>query len=145
MVLFAAILPFLNNILGNWIDLSKQVDNTVGARSLDLDAAVYFLSIASCIVLLALGGFFRANKYSFCACLVSGLLHLWTYVKFVFFNENKISEIANVATIVLIFVFVGLILWFENYYSRLNTLNKFNNKTLDRFSTILFKRKGNNE
>lgn len=141
LVLIAAVLPFLNNILGKWIDLSQQVDNTVGVRSLDLDSSVYFLSISACIVLLALGGIFRANKYTFCACLISGMLHTWTYIKFIFFNQNKISEIANFATIVLIFVFVGLILWLENYYSNLNTLNKFNNKTLDRFSAILFKRK----
>lgn len=68
---------------------------------------------------------------------------MWTYIKFIFFNQNQISEIANIAMIVLIFVFVGLIFFLETYYSKLNTLNKFNNKTLDRFSTILFKRRGN--
>lgn len=143
LVLLASLLPFLNNILGKWFDLSKQVDNTVGVRSLDWDSSIYFLSIALCIMILALGGIFRANKYTFYACLISGSLHMWTYIKFIFFNQNQVSEIANIAMIVLIFVFIGLIFFLETYYSKLNTLNKFNNKTLDRFSTILFKRRGN--
>jgi len=131
----------LNNILGKWIDLTKPVYNTVGVRTLDRDDAVYFLSISACIVLLSLGGLFRANKYTFYACLVSGYFHLMTYIKFIFFNENQISAIADVAIISLIIVIVGLIFWLENYYSKLNSLNKFNNSTLDRFSTILFKKR----
>jgi hypothetical protein len=141
LVVISAVLPFLNNIVGNFMDVTVQLDNNAGERRLDLDSAIYFLSIPSCIILLALGGLFRANKYTFYAALISGYFHMVTYVKFIFYNQNQVSAIADFAIICLLLVIVILVFILERYYSKLNVLNKFNNSTLDRFSSILFKRK----
>lgn len=144
-VIISAILPFLNNIVGYFTDVTVQLDNNAGVRSLDLDSAIYFLSIPVCMILLALGGLFRANRFTFYAALISGYFHLSTYVKFVFFNQNKISAIADAAIICLLLVIVVLVFLLDRYYRKIYLLDKFNNSTLERFSSILFKRLGKNE
>lgn len=144
-VIISAILPFLNNIVGYFTDVTVQLDNNAGVRSLDLDSAIYFLSIPVCMILLALGGLFRANRFTFYAALISGYFHLSTYVKFVFFNQNKISAIADAAIICLLLVIIVLVFLLDRYYRKIYLLDKFNNSTLERFSSILFKRLGKNE
>ncbi|WP_326319512.1 hypothetical protein [Chryseobacterium salviniae] len=144
-VIISAILPFLNNIVGYFMDVTVQLDNNAGVRSLDLDSAIYFLSIPVCMILLALGGLFRANRFTFYAALISGYFHLSTYVKFVFFNQNKISAIADAAIICLLLVIIVLVFLLDRYYRKIYLLDKFNNSTLERFSSILFKRLGKNE
>ncbi|AKK72752.1 hypothetical protein OK18_09055 [Chryseobacterium gallinarum] len=139
-VLISAILPFLNNIVGYFIDVNVQLDNNAGERRLDLDSSIYFLSISSCFILLALGGLFKANRYTFYVALVAGYFHLVTYIKFIFFNQNKISAIADMAIILLLILIIFLVFRLDNYYRKLHLLDKFNNSTLDRFSNILFKR-----
>nr|WP_315030386.1 hypothetical protein [uncultured Chryseobacterium sp.] len=139
-VLISAILPFLNNIVGYFIDVNVQLSNNAGERRLDLDSTIYFLSISSCVILLALGGLFRANRYTYYVALVAGYFHVVTYIKFIFFNENKISAIADIAIVLLLLLIVFLVFKLDNYYRKLHLLDKFNNSTLDRFSTILFKR-----
>lgn len=144
-VIISAVLPFLNNIVGYFMDVSVQLDNNAGVRSLDLDSAIYFLSIPVCMILLALGGLFRANRFTFYAALISGYFHLSTYVKFVFFNQNKISAIADLAIVSLLLVIIVLVFLLDRYYRKIYLLDKFNNSTLERFSSILFKRLGKNE
>jgi len=139
-VLISAILPFLNNIVGYFVDVSVQLENNAGERRLDLDSTIYFLSISSCVIFLALGGLFRAHRYTYYVALVAGYFHLVTYIKFIFFNENKISAIADIAIILLLVLIIFLVFKLDNYYRKLNLLDQFNNSTLDRFSTILFKR-----
>ena len=139
-VLISAILSFLNNIVGYFIDVNVQLANTAGERRLDLDSTIYFLSISSCVILLALGGLFRAHRYTYYVALVAGYFHLVTYIKFIFFNENKISAIADIAIILVLILIVFLVFKLDNYYRKLHLLDQFNNSTLDRFSTILFKR-----
>ncbi|WP_164462991.1 hypothetical protein [Chryseobacterium shandongense] len=119
-VIISAILPFLNNIVGYFIDVTVQLDNNAGVRSLDLDSAIYFLSIPVCMILLALGGLFRANRFTFYAALISGYFHLSTYVKFVFFNQNKISAIADAAIICLLLVIIVLVFLLDRYYRNLS-------------------------
>lgn len=139
-VLISAILPFLNNIVGYFTDVNVQLANNAGERRLDLDSAIYFLSIPSCIILLALGGLFKAHRYTFYAVLVSGYFHLATYVKFIFFNKNIISGYADIAIIAIIALIVYLVYRLDNYYREINVIDKFNNSTLERFSSILYKR-----
>lgn len=139
-VIISAILPFLNNIVGYFIDVNVQLENNAGERRLDLDSSIYFLSISSCFILLALGGLFRAHRYTFYAALVAGYFHLITYIKFIFFNQNKVSAIADMAIICLLIIIVFLVFKLDQYYRKLHLLDKFNNSTLDRFSSILFKR-----
>jgi hypothetical protein len=144
-VVIAAILPFLNNIVGYFIDVNVQLQNNAGERRLDLDSAIYFLSIPVCMILLALGGLFKANRFTFYAALISGYFHLSTYVKFVFFNQNKISAIADMAIVSLLIVIIVLVFMLDSYYRKIYLMDKFNNSTLERFSSILFKRVGKHE
>ncbi|AZA81601.1 hypothetical protein C1637_03245 [Chryseobacterium lactis] len=130
----------MNNIVGYFVDVSVQLENNAGERRLDLDSTIYFLSISSCVIFLALGGLFRAHRYTYYVALVAGYFHLVTYIKFIFFNENKISAIADIAIILLLALIIFLVFKLDNYYRKLNLLDQFNNSTLDRFSTILFKR-----
>jgi len=139
-VVLSAIAPFLNNIIGYFTDVNVQLSNNAGERRLDLDSAIYYLSIPSCIILLALGGLFRANRFTYYAALIAGYFHLVTYIKFIFYFQNEVSAIADTAVICLLIVIVFLIFRLDNYYRNLQVLNKFNNSTLNRFSTILFKR-----
>ncbi|WBV55332.1 hypothetical protein PFY10_13960 [Chryseobacterium daecheongense] len=139
-VLISAILPFLNNIVGYFIDVNVQLANNAGERRLDLDSAIYFLSIPSCIILLALGGLFKAHRYTFYVVFVSGYFHLATYIKFIFFNKNIISGYADIAIIAIIAIIVYLIYRLDNYYREISVIDKFNNSTLERFSSILYKR-----
>ncbi|PWN60051.1 hypothetical protein C1638_021015 [Chryseobacterium oncorhynchi] len=133
-------MPFLNNIVGYFINLNEQLSNNAGERRLDLDTSLYYLSISSCFILLALGGLFRAHRFTFYAALVSGYFHLITYVKFIFFNKNQISIIADMAVICLLILIIFLVFRLDNYYRKLNLLDEFNTNTLGRFSSILFKR-----
>lgn len=139
-VIISAILPFINNIAGYFIDVNVQLENNAGERRLDLDSSIYFLSISFSFILLALGGLFRAHRFTFYAALVSGYFHLITYIKFIFFNQNKVSAIADIAIIILLILIVFLVFKLDSYYGKLRVLDKFNNNTLDRFSSILFKR-----
>lgn len=139
-VIISAVLPFLNNIVGYFINLNEQLSNNAGERRLDLDTSLYYLSISSCFILLALGGLFRAHRFTFYAALVSGYFHLITYVKFIFFNKNQISIIADMAVICLLILIIFLVFRLDNYYRKLNLLDEFNTNTLGRFSSILFKR-----
>ncbi|WP_147473875.1 hypothetical protein [Chryseobacterium nematophagum] len=144
-VLISAVLPFLNNICGYLFDVNRQLENNVGERKLDLDSAIYFLSISSCFILLALGGLFRANRNTFYAALVAGYFHFITYVKFIFFNKNDITAIADMAIILILIFIVYVVFKLDNHYRHLSLLNSFNNNTLERFSSILFKRNEKNE
>lgn len=90
--------------------------------------------------MLALGGLFRAHRFTFYVALVAGYFHLVTYIKFIFFNENKVSAIANIAIILVLMLIIFLIFKLDSYYRKLHLLDRFNNSTLDRFSKILFKR-----
>lgn len=139
-VLISAILPFLNNIVGYFTDVNIQLANNAGERRLDLDSAIYFLSIPSCIILLALGGLFKAHRYTFYVVFVSGYFHLATYIKFIFFNKNMISGYADIAIVAIIVLIIYLIYRLDNYYREISVIDKFNNSTLERFSSILFKR-----
>lgn len=139
-VLISAILPFLNNIVGYFMDVNVQLANNAGERRLDLDSAIYFLSIPSCIILLALGGLFKAHRYTFYVVLVSGYFHLVTYIKFIFFNKNIISGYADIAIVVIIALIIYLVYRLDNYYREISVIDQFNNSTLERFSSILFKR-----
>lgn len=139
-VIISAILPFLNNIVGYFINLNEQLDNNAGQRRLDMDSSIYYLSISSCFILLALGGLFRAHRFTFYAALISGYFHLITYIKFIFFNQNNISGIADMAIVCLLIIIIYLVFRLDSYYRKLLVLDKFNNSTLDRFSSILFTR-----
>lgn len=139
-VIISAILPFLNNIVGYFINLNEQLDNNAGQRRLDLDSSIYYLSISSCFILLALGGLFKAHRFTFYAALISGYFHLTTYIKFIFFNQNDISGIADIAIVSLLIIIVYLVFRLDNYYRKLLVLDDFNNNTLNRFSSILYKR-----
>ncbi|REC48891.1 hypothetical protein [Chryseobacterium pennipullorum] len=130
----------MNNIAGYFIDVNVQLDNNAGERRLDLDSSIYFLSISLCFLLLALGGLFRAHRYTYYVALVAGYFHLVTYIKFIFLNENKVSAIADIAIILILVLIIFLVFKLDNYYRKLNLLDQFNNSTLDRFSKILFKR-----
>ncbi|WP_326981797.1 hypothetical protein VUJ46_16390 [Chryseobacterium sp. MYb264] len=112
----------------------------MGERSLDLDASIYFLSISSALILLSLGGLFRAHRFTYYVALVSGYFHLVTYVKFIFYNKNSISSIADFAIIALILLIVGVVYTLDKHYRNEILKEKFSNNTLDRFSKILFKR-----
>ena len=63
-----------------------------------------------------------------------------TYVKFIFFNKNQISGIADMAVVCLLILIVFLVFRLDNYYKKLNLLDEFNTTTLGRFSSILYNR-----
>lgn len=88
------------------------------------------------------GRIVQGKQVYFYAALISGYFHLSTYVKFVFFNQDKISAIADAAIICLLLVIIVLVFLLDRYYRKIYLLDKFNNSTLERFSSILFKRLG---
>ncbi|CAA7197511.1 hypothetical protein CHRY9293_03576 [Chryseobacterium potabilaquae] len=140
LVLISAILPFLNNIIGYFTDVNIQLDNNAGERRLDLDSSIYFLSIGLGYVLLSIAGILEcAHKKTYYVVLISSYFHLITYVKFIFFNKNEISAIADIAIIIILIVIIFLIYWLNNYYNSIKKIDEFNNTTLNRFSILLNK------
>lgn len=139
LVVLSAVLPFLNNIVGYFYNTNVQIDNTVGARSLDLDTSIYYLSISIAPILLAIASLFKPHRYSYYVIIISYYVQLVAYIEFIFFNVNNISIYAyigvGVALLLIIFVLNRLL----RIYQYDESVYNFRKVTLDRYAKLLRK------
>ncbi|WP_148043487.1 hypothetical protein [Chryseobacterium sp. G0240] len=138
LVLLSSFLPFLNNLIKNFIDTeSIKFNNISGARNLDLDSAIFFLAMPVSYLFIAIGGRYGAHRYSFYAVYVSCYFQLMFIVRFIFLDKNEIYIITQIA-LLAIFLLIGILsIIIGRYYSNLEAKNEYLNKTLDRYSSIL--------
>ncbi|MEO8255543.1 MAG: hypothetical protein ABI554_14270 [Flavobacterium sp.] len=140
LVLIAAILPFANNIIGNFVDTKSIVfDNISGVRSLDLDSVLFFLSMPLTIVFLVIGGLFKAHKFSFYTVLISCYFQFSFLIRFILLDKNEILIIAEIAVFVIFLMITFCIYKLEKHYRSIIIIDKFTNTSLDRFSSILYR------
>ena len=140
LVLIAALLPFANNIIGNFIDTKSIVfDNISGVRKLDLDSVLFFLSMPLTIVFIVIGALFKAHKFSYYTVLVSCYFQFAFLLRFILLDKNEILIIAEIAVLIIFLMITFCIYKLEKYYRKIFIIDKYTNKTLDRFSSILYK------
>lgn len=143
LVSLSSFLPFLNNLIRNsgLLDTTKIVfDNVAGARQLDLDSAIFFLSMPISYLLISIGSRLGAHKYSFYAVYISCYFQFMFIIRFIFLDKNDMYYITQAATLIL-FITVGIVvLLTERYVKKITLAEEFKNKSLDRALSILSKK-----
>ena len=141
LVLISSVLPFLNNILKKFFDTSSLVLDVTGAKSLDLDSAIFFFAMPISYLCIAYGGRFGAHKKSYYAVYISAYLQVVIVINFVFVSINIAYFITQITLFVIFFTVAILLLNKAKYYSTMEEKNAFLNKTLDRYSSIIRNKK----
>lgn len=144
LVLLSSILPFVNNILKNFIDTESilLLDNP-NTKKLDLDSAIFFFSMPISYALIAFGGLFGAHKKSYYAVFLSCYFQVSLIIYYIFTNKGEAFVFTEVF-IAILFVFIAVIYFImQRYYKNVEIMNEFLNKTLDRYDTISNKKNEN--
>ncbi|WFB67020.1 hypothetical protein [Chryseobacterium sp. WX] len=141
LVLLSSILPFLNNILKHLFNTTSIVLDVEGAKSLDLDSAIFFFAMPISYLCIAYGGRFGAHKKSYYAVYLSAYLQVVIVINFIFVSTNVAYFITQITLFVLFFVVALLLLKKAKYYTTMEAKNEFLNNTLDRYSSILREKK----
>lgn len=141
LVLLSSILPFLNNIIRNFYDTTTLVLNVKGAKSLDLDSAIFFFAMPVSYLFIAYGGRFGAHKKSYYAVYLSAYLQVVIVVYHIFVSINIAQIITQMALFIIFFTVAVLLLKKARYYKSMEAKNEFLNSTLDRYSSIIREKK----
>lgn len=142
LVLLSSIMPFLNNILNSLFKTeSILLINTPGVKKLDLDSAIFFLSVPFSYLLIAIGARLGAHKNSYYAVFVSVYIQLFLTVNFIFIEKKKSYYITQILLFVICAVALGLFYFISKYYKDIERKMEYLNKTLDRYSEIIKNRR----
>ncbi|MDR3026007.1 hypothetical protein [Chryseobacterium sp.] len=141
-VLLSSLLPFLNNIVKRFYDTTSIVFNNVsGARNLDLDSCIFFLSMPFAYLFIFIGTKFGAHRFSYYTFYISCYFQLAFILNFIFLDKNEVFFFAE-AAVLLIFIAIGIILFFvERYFKKLALADEFKEKALDRSLSLLSKKR----
>ncbi|MDV7696250.1 hypothetical protein N6B72_04870 [Chryseobacterium soli] len=142
LVLLSSLVPFFNNFIRHFFDTEAIVfANVSGVRKLDLDSCIFFLSMPVAFFCVAFGAYFKAHKYSFIAVFISCYFQFAFLIRFIFLDKNDIFIISEIAIFVLFAVIGFLMFKAEKHFSNIIAVDSFKEKTLDRYSSILLKKK----
>lgn len=144
LVLLSSLLPFLNNIVKHFYDTTSVVFNNVsGARNLDLDSCIFFLSMPFAYMFIFIGTKFGAHRYSYYTFFISCYFQLAFILNFIFLDKNEVFFFAE-AAVFFIFIAIGVIVFFvERYLKKLALADEFKEKTLERTLSLLSKNRSN--
>lgn len=142
LVLLSSIMPFLNNILNSLFKTeSILLIDAPGVKKLDLDSAIFFLSVPFSYLFIAIGARLGAHKNSYFAVFISVYIQLFLTVNFIFIEKKKSYIITQILLFVICAVATFLFYIISKYYKDVETKNEYLNKTLDRYSEIIKNRK----
>lgn len=144
LVLLSSFFPFANNLVKRFYDTSAIVlDNVSGARKLDVDDCIFFLSIPVSYLLIAIGSRAGAHKYSYIAVYVSCYFQFAFLINFIFLDKNELFFYSQ-SGMLFIFIAIAAVLFFtERYLKKIAIADEFKEKSLDRSLSILTKREKN--
>lgn len=135
----SAILPFINNIVSHFIDTKEIIfSNTSGFRQLDLDAVIFYFSMPIGTILIIFSVFIRTYKWCYYLVLLSCYLQLFLLINFVVFDKN-LYYTAHICTVILFLLGLFILKQADKYYRYISKIDEFNEKTINRYSSVILK------